>query len=189
MKMLFVLVFFFSLFIVHSFCYITIEIEPDDICQINDILQSIINQNQHHVQLQNQRKTFIRAFIPMLKTFTVSILQMIEITITLVSSNLITTQMEPIILHKQIVINNSSNVETKTISQQENICKQNNYGCNANICWRTCNEKDADNLHQKGQTICFTSASVDKNEHQTCKNNSDCSPCWNCITSCQAVLG
>lgn len=126
-----------SLFSIHG--HITIEIEPEDLNRISEILQTIINEQQLQPII---RSTTRNSIIPVLKKITCSVFQMLGIMLTLVGANFITMKMEPSMLQQT----SDTNISSLALIEPPGICKS-DYGCNANLCWRTCNENDSNDVH------------------------------------------
>lgn len=76
MKVSFIFILLLSSFLIHSNGHITIEIEPDDLHQISEILEAYI-QRKHHQSLT--RSPLRRAIVPLLKTVSSGIVQLFGI--------------------------------------------------------------------------------------------------------------
>lgn len=120
-----------SLFSIHG--HITIEIEPEDLNRISEILQIIINEQQLQPII---RSTTRNSIIPVLKNITCSVFQMLGIMLTLVGANFITMKMEPSMLQQT----SDTNISLLALIEPPGICKS-DYG------WRTCNENDSNDVH------------------------------------------
>lgn len=88
MKVSFIVLLLTIFFIISSFGHITIEIEPNELHQISEILQSFINQQQQQLQPQypSMRNPILRVIGPLIKPVSVGIIQMIGIKLTPVGS-------------------------------------------------------------------------------------------------------
>lgn len=62
------------------------------------------------------------------------------------------------------------------------MCKG-DYGCDRNVCWRSCDRTDA---HGKNRTDswCYTKSKPEAQQYHKCKFPHDCSPCWDCLGVC-----
>lgn len=158
--------------ILHTNGYITIEIEPDDVHQLSDILQMFIENQQIPTRTQYSLR---RNIFSLLKSFSRGIVQLISIMMTLVGVNLITMKMESSIM----LLNQTEQTTTHMFAHRE-ICKH-DFGCTENICWRTCEETNERKAEQKW---CFTSSYPNISNFQPCTYSYECSPCWSCSTSC-----
>lgn len=62
-------------------------------------------------------------------------------------------------------------------------CSRNNFGCIENVCWSNCGPR------LTSADWCFTSNVSDTSPYKkiaACKKDSDCNPCWPCLSSCIA---
>lgn len=185
-----------SLFLLHAEAYIAIELDPEDLDQVADFFQSIIIHNRQQPTENPTRRAIGRY----LKKITFSIFQMMPITTSLVGANLLTVVLEPFVAKKrahQTEINtvkmygsSSSISDVNELQQSENnfksllnsttpgVCNI-DFGCDDNMCWRTCNTGD-----QKKILWCYTASKVNSRKFQYCNHVSECSQCWECIETC-----
>lgn len=173
MKVSLVIIFFLiaSAILSYSNGHITIEIEPNDVHQLSDILQTFIE--NHHVPTR-QRSSLKCVIYHSIKTLSSGIIQLIGIMLSLVGANLLTMKLE----HST----NSVNQIKSPTSMFNEECKH-DFGCTGNICWRTCG--DINNPSEEAaQKICFTSSQPNITNIQRCTYAYECSPCWSCSTPC-----
>lgn len=177
MKVLTVIVFLF--FLVHLLA-LTIEIEPNELNQVSEILQEYIN-TMNLQQLHHRRRFSI---LPFVVSTSKGIIQMVVVMATLVGANLLSIKLEPFVSkHVQVNMTVSSATNT-TLNQTNKTCEHDHdYGCNKNICWRTCNEVSAE-YEKYGIKWCHTSATMNGTTFQPCTVANDCSPCWSCASQC-----
>lgn len=178
MKVSIIIILLLSTFLIHSNGYITIEIEPDDLHRISEILQTHIHQ-QHHQSLT--RSPLRRAIVPLLKTVSSGIVQLFGIMLTLVGANLLTSKLEPVVVMHQTEKLDDINITKPSILLEK--CEH-EYGCDQNICWRTCIDEKSQEKENNGQSWCFTTANQSEPLLQTCEFAYECSPCWECLGSC-----
>lgn len=157
--------FFFVLLTTAAYAeYYTVAIEPEQ-------LQNIIN-HRSPVTLCSGIKNFL-----------LNVLQLIGITASLVSANLITNMFQSS-TPSLFGLNShaSENVSTTLIINPSEMCGiKHQYGCIRDLCWRTCdNHSNATNM----TSWCFTTAHDTVPKYQHCKRTEDCSPCWECLGVC-----
>lgn len=166
---------------------LTIEIEPDELNQVSEILQAFINNHSQQQTYHPLRRSLIkRVIFPLLKTFLRNIVQMFGIMMTLVGANLLSVKWEPMAMGG-VNVNNTSISTSDLITATEMCNSDNDYGCNQNQCWRTCDLDSSDSIKSgKIDSIswCYTYSSVNKGNFKNCDSSEDCSPCWDCLTSC-----
>lgn len=70
----------------------------------------------------------------------------------------------------------------KSFGRKKFNCQQNNFGCLKDKCWTNCGPRiySAD--------WCNTKKNVTSKELVTCEEDTDCSPCWPCASSCTMEL-
>lgn len=170
--LLFIVMLYSSLLLLHSEAFISINIEPDDLDAVSDFFHQIMI-NEQPVLLSEQNHVMKH-----IKKTMYSIIQMVGIMITLIGANVITSMLDsaPYTNQQQqpeILFQNNS-VDIKH-AEKCNI----DFGCNKNICWRSCNV----NVGEK-KMWCYTSPDQRSFRHQKCVNANDCSLCWECIEPC-----
>lgn len=171
--------FFVIVLLLSNFChqhryqtnaYVTIQIEPEDIQNIGDILM----QFQQHRLVINPQSRYVQ-IIPLCKSFSRAILQMMGIMLTLVGANVLTSKLESFTIVPQV-----TNITTLHKIRPSQLCPH-EFGCDGNLCWRTC-----DGEKMIGQSWCYTSKK-NETEFQKCNFSHECSPCWDCLTSCEPI--
>lgn len=154
-----------------TYASITIQIEPDEFQYIGDILMQ--------TYMQQQPKTLSTIGIK-IKSFSKAAfrgtLQMIGIMMTLVGANLLTTKLEPFVRQSELSAKNI------TAINPSEMCKY-DYGCDDNLCWRTC-----DGAEENSLSWCYTTLKQKEPEFQSCKYSHECSPCWACLSDCKATI-
>lgn len=175
MKVSLVIIFFLivSAILSHSNGHITIEIEPNDVHQLSDILQTFIE--NHHLPTR-QRSSLKCVIYHGIKTMSSGIIQLIGIMLSLVGANLLTMKLE----HSMTSVNQIKSPTSMFVHGEE--CKH-DFGCTENICWRTC-EESSNPSGKVDQKICFTSSHSNITNFQRCTYSYECSPCWSCSTPC-----
>lgn len=177
MKLLtvFVLLFLTSSSLYHVSGHIIIHIEPADLHQIGEILVQHMQEQQEHSIIPRSRSSRSVAFIKISQ----SVFQLVGILLTLVGANLLTAKLEPFVVHQ-------ININKPTITPPE-MCN-NDFGCDSNMCWRTCNVVDNVSNEQKKditQSWCYTTSKANYSNYHSCIFSSECSPCWSCVGSCK----
>lgn len=165
----------FSLFYTYSHAHIVIDIEPDELQRVAEILvQSYLSQNF------SPRTVITRNIVlSHIKKITSSTVQLCGIMITLVGANLLTKIFEPSIAPSQYSFADNITSASASIIPSE-LCKR-DFGCDRNVCWRTCGEEMVDGERNKW---CYTSPKSEIRDYQQCVHSYDCSPCWECIGVC-----
>lgn len=124
---------------------------------------------------------------------------MLGIMLTLVGANLLTVQLSPTTTTMTTTTTaiatttttsiasenlNPQKFETiyKNLSISSNKCNMNDFGCNRNLCWRSCVIKK--NADKDYISWCFSTPKESKQNFHYCKNGLDCSPCWECAFPC-----
>lgn len=141
---------------------IVIDMEPEDLQQLGEMLvKSYMKQQKSSTSLSLG-----------LKRFSLGVIQLCGVMFTLVGANLITSKIE--------LFSSTSPPAPPTVVPQK-ICN-NDYGCDNNMCWRTCNATEGD------LSWCFTTPKLkgeEKDEqYHICTYSYECSPCWSCVGSC-----
>lgn len=156
--------------------HISIGIDPEDIEQMSDFLQSIVVNNNNIHSEQTSSGMISRQ---QLKRFSHAILQMIGLFVTLVASNVIT---EKLTYHRQPVQQPNAEIYfRKNISfvDDEQRCNK-EFGCNKNACWRSCYSVEDDGK----KLFCYTSPNPKLREFHHCDYMNECSPSWECLEPC-----
>lgn len=156
--------------------HISIDIEPEEMQRIAEIL--VENYMVHNLTPRPRIGTI--ALVSKIKKIALGVVQLIGITLSLVSANLITSKFERIASPMTI---NNDNI-TAAIVEPMDICDR-DFGCNRNVCWRAC---DSGTDYEKGDSHswCFTTPDPETHNYQQCIYPHDCSPCWECLGSCHS---
>lgn len=165
----------FSLILIQTIAHLTIEIEPEDIAQLSEILQSFITDGGQHITT----RSLSRSVFHFVKLTSCSVVKLIGVMLTLVGANLLTTRMD----HPTIVREIQS--PPKTSPPSEFVCKQ-DIGCTSNLCWRTCDNpvnKQSGGLEPEKKAWCFTAENATATHH-ACTYAYQCSACWQCSRPC-----
>lgn len=153
-----------SLFFVISIvtANIIIDVEDGQLQSIAEILvQNYIENNIPQTGYNNNKNV---------KKFVFASIQLVGITISLVTANLITALFEPSagVVHLNPISEN-------TTLKPSPICDA-DFGCDRGACWRTCGNSS--------NSACFTTSTPTLREFHTCKKSVECSPCWSCVGPC-----
>lgn len=152
---------------------IVIYIEPDELQRVAEILvQSYISQN-----LTPQTGLQRNIVFTYMKKFSYSTVQLVGIMFSLVGANLLTKIFEPNVLPLQSSIIDNDNNNSTSIKPSQ-LCKS-DYGCDRNVCWRSCGKESDDT-----RSWCYTTPNLESRNYQQCIYSYDCSPCWECIGVC-----
>lgn len=180
MKVFIIFVILVATVSLHTYGHITIEIEPNDLGQISDILQNYIVHNP------SGRSLMRNIIISEIKNIVRVVFQLSGLLCTLVAANLLTVKMEPFMQNQtsEMCISSTIPIPPQTKETVLEICHDNDFGCSNNICWRSCNEQSDSNEKKKW---CFTTAIPNGTSFQTCSFSRECSPCWTCVTPCAAA--
>lgn len=180
MKVISVCFVLFFIYVCQLNAHISIQIEPNEIEQISEILQGFILRQHDQQQPPTRRYRLCYMLIPFLKSISRGLTQMVAIMMTLVGANLVTSRMETTFQLNQLSV---ENIPQTSVSTQNEHCK-NEYGCNSNLCWRACGEVDINNNTK--HKLCFT-ARPNGTSFEACAQTLDCSPCWSCLSRCQSI--
>lgn len=167
-----VLIFFATCLFIRVHASITIDIEPEELQQLGEILvQSYLERGIHSIASVNNA-------VFTCKKVSLAIIQLIGIMFTLVGANILTE-----------LLNNANKqrygaplyIENVTNITPTRMC-DNDFGCNRNMCWRTCNVDLTGD--EPMFSWCYTKPDEsDKNLH-SCQEANECSPCWSCFGPC-----
>lgn len=175
------LYFVLFLYVCQTKAHITIQIEPSQISKICEIIHALIHQNQIEMH-PSSRFRLCLSVLPYVKSMMRGLVQMFGIMMTLVGANLITSRMKASLTNNQL---NAIAIPHPAVTMQMDICK-NAYGCNSNLCWRTCGQANDTNKNAK-QKLCITTK-PNGTSYETCEQAHQCSPCWSCLSRCQEQI-
>lgn len=168
-----------SSFSLHLNGQVTINIEPDDVQQISEVFQRIMYRSHPSTRISPVRCSLI----PLLKKITLNLFQMCGVMMTLFGANILTVKYE---YSRKMDYSSLTYTNIKSKLSPPEFCKH-DFGCNDNLCWRTCEEPIDGNVNaneEYGDKWCYTTPMSNRTYYQPCKENNDCSPCWGCITPC-----
>lgn len=149
---------------------IAINIDSDELQRIAEVLvESYLANN---LGQYNPRRSVI---LSGLRKIAKSSVQYIAIMFSLVGANILTKMFESA-YQPQIILSerNSSVIESEKCPHD--------FGCHHNVCWRTCDENE---IETKMDSWCYASPTPDNRQYKECMDATDCSPCWDCIHTCQ----
>lgn len=186
---------FSSIILLQSEAYIAINIDPEDLERVSEFFHSIILSEQAQTIMPRERHV-IRM---MLKKTIFGVIQLFGVMMSLVGATIISStllQDLPALQPNQMQQpqqppqqppqkpQHPQHSQQPQQLQQPKIdvlnCNNNNmdYGCNRNICWKSCFAKD-----DHGKNLwCYTAPKL-RQFHQ-CNSSSNCSLCWDCIEAC-----
>lgn len=156
---------------------ILIDMEPEEIQRLGQILvQAYIKQEASTTAMSKMKRV------------TTNVLKLSALMFTLVGANILTTKFELLIFRSGVQMNTSTHVLPPINITQPDLCVDNDYGCDDNMCWRTCKEFiDSDSEHvdsEKDIAWCFTTPNRKEKHYHHCVYTHECSPCWSCLGSC-----
>lgn len=167
----------FSLFFTYSHAHIVIDIEPDELQRVAEILvQSYLTRNLTPRTVLTRNIVF-----SCIKKVSSSAVQLFGIMMTLVGANLLTKIFEPSVISPQFLF--ADNNVTSILPDE--FCKR-DFGCDHNLCWRTCGDELGVHEKNKPQSWCYTAPKTELRNYQQCIHSHECSPCWECIGVCHA---
>lgn len=157
---------------------IIIDIEPDEIPRFSEILV------EKYLEQVILNATPQKNIAYLCKKASIAIIQLIGIMFTLVGANVLTEMINIAGKQQQQQQQYIPIIDNVTDSLPTEKCV-NDFGCNRNMCWRTCNVESTDN---EMFSWCFTKPpSKNVNNVQSCTDAKDCSPCWSCFSQCHTI--
>lgn len=172
-------------FIMQSQAHISIQMGPEDIDGVGEFFESLMWNRQEQYPIRSMRCVLLK------KVF-FGCIQMGGIMLTLVSANLLTVQLSPTttetvaVQHQQHIEMFDKNLTAITIHHKFETCDMDEYGCNRNLCWKTCTVKViGDNNYT---SWCFSKPKQNKHKFHFCKDALECSPCWECSGPCMGQV-
>lgn len=155
---------------------ITIDMHPEELQSIGAVL---VESYMRHNLIQRQ-ETVTRMIFNKMGKFLAGLLQMLSITTSLIAANIFTPYFQlgsqPII---DTTIGMQKNVKITSTPATIDQCP-NDFGCERNLCWRTCDQK----FNVTKDAWCYTSPTPQNRKHTHCTSHLECSPCWECISVC-----
>lgn len=174
---------FVIFFIVSSFVnvqsHIVIDIDPSELQSIGEVL---VESYFHHNLIQRQ-VSLPQTIFSKIVNFSFCVLKLIGVTASLIAANLFTP-----LFQSFSTTNNALNTIThvqynKSTIVPSKICP-NDFGCDRNVCWRTCDKGE----NEKHVSWCFTTSKPGSNKYAQCINSQDCSGCWECLGQCHSKI-
>lgn len=158
---------------------IVVDIDPEELQRVAEILvESYISQN---IYPQTRGNAIRNNLISVVKKVSLNVLQLIGLMLTLVGANLLTQSFESSAV-PQVLINDIDNRTSFTPSETH----FREYGCDNNVCWRTCGEKL--NRSEENKQWCYSSPKPELRKYQECLYLHECSPWWECIGVCHSPI-
>lgn len=166
--------------------HVIVQIEPEDVQRFADILMQIhggdIGIHPQQLVIQSRTTKSVCSLL-MIRKISQSVIQLVGIMLTLVGANLLTTKLEShAVVQPQMTMENITGPK----KLQLKLC-QHEYGCDQNMCWRTCGGTTEQEEVEK-QSWCYTKSSSKKDEYQMCNLSTECSPCFECLGPCKSSL-
>lgn len=96
-----------------------------------------------------------------------------NLTASLICAGIITP-----ILHENYFHSNTVKSEPEAVASVLTKKCAHDFGCERNICWRTCHSAT------KKNAWCYTSPDIKHHKYQQCFYAHQCSPCWECLGPC-----
>lgn len=140
-KMLFskVLIVVLTLCIIINHAQVLINIEPEELQRIGEIVVT------HYFRESDigQSKSMLKTILLNCKKISTSLIQLIGIMLSLVGANLLASMLET---YSNSKLNISSTITTMKICN-------NDFGCNKNLCWRSCDNESDEKRKQGGTSL------------------------------------
>lgn len=134
------------------------------------------------IEPQEVRRTKNQLIISKCYEFSIAVSQYIGVTVSLVAANLITAMLET----KPISIMQTYTPSKNNIIKPSSRTCKNEFGCDDNICWRSCPAETDDHKKNGSFSWCFASPNPNNHKFEHCDHNYECSPCWSCLGACQS---
>lgn len=192
-----------SLFLYQTDALINVNLNPLDLDRVGDFFENIMFNNHYQALMQPPS----RVIHPLRKKVAYGTIQLLDVMLTIVSSNLLTTKLQPyvgeseaeIIVHVkslppvqcechchcpqkqqqiQEIKQKQQQFEELLLASYTNNVKD--YGCNSNMCWRACFTEN----HDAKTPWCFSSPTTTERKYHSCMDASECSPFWECLETC-----
>lgn len=174
-----------------TYGHVTIQIEPEDLQRFADIL---IHMGDIQPLIRSTAMTPTRSSrtLSTIKGISRSVLQIMGLMFTLVGANLLSTKFEPFVTSKFEFVAEvqSQQLPTTNVTKPEmlhsEICDH-VFGCDENICWRTCGGETSDE-EILTKAWCHTTSKSDEIDYKKCDFDHECSPCWECLGQCKSTF-
>lgn len=165
------------LFFANMHAHFTIEIEPSELQSIGQVL---VESYFHHNLIQ-RKPSIQNSILVHIKKCSLSFFQLVGITASLVGANILT----PLFQEKfEFTLTTTATQRANSTVAPSKICPH-DFGCDRNICWRTCNRSEKEN---DVFTWCYTKSSPDSHKYVQCTHPHDCSACWDCLGRCHSKV-
>lgn len=151
--------------------HIAIDMDPIELQSIGEVLVESYFRNNLIQRSQSIGNSMLNVF----QKCMCSLFQFIGITCSLVGANVLTLML-------QQHFDTPSTVNGTIIPPK--MCNH-DFGCDDNVCWRTCNENAND---ATGSAWCYTTPNTKQRKYQQCLHPSDCSGCWECLGHCNSYV-
>lgn len=208
-KIIIILLFFF---VHHASAHIytngrlRINFDSDDLERIG---MAVVEAYFHRNLIRRSRfnLTNSHAFWVYTRKISINILQLLGITISLVSANILTSIYQQNIIHfatqqnfthmtsvtsaipespatqPRILLNDINKWNNNdTCAGPSQLCPY-NFGCDNNLCWRSC-KVESKNSNANVKVFCYTTANPITKKLQQCVHLNDCSSCFHCVGLC-----
>lgn len=167
--------------VISSQTSIVVDIEPEELQRVAEILvESYIS---HNLSPQINRNAMRTNIFSIVKKVSLNIVQLVGIMLSLVGANLLTKMFEPSAA-PQVLTNDISNSNITSFAPSETHFRD--YGCDNNVCWRTCGEKFEKS--EKNKQWCYSSPKPELHKYQECIYLHECSPWWECLGICHSSI-
>lgn len=161
----------FAAFYTITLAHIVLEMNPDELQRIAEILAE--NYLTHN--LRPQPITISAQF----KKVSVYALQLLGVTISLVSANILSSAiLDPPSSPQMLITNNVTSIAPAQMCNRD-------FGCIRNVCWRACDESTG-RKQNRTASWCWTTANTEARKYKQCIDHHDCSPCWECLGQCHS---
>lgn len=167
--------------------HIAIDIEPEEMQRIAEIL--VENYLTHNL---SPHTTLTRnGFFLRIKKVSICAVQLIGITVSLVSANLLTSILDPFVVPPttMAIASNVNNITASAYTPTPSQLCNREFGCDRNVCWRSCDAGSSVHLKNSThvmQSWCYTTPNQNARKYQQCIYPHDCSPCWECLGECNS---
>lgn len=158
---------------------IQIDMEPDE---LQEFLQGRLSGRP--ITTITPRSSSVAA--KHVKRLMLGLIQMVGIMLTLVGANLLTALFEPSLLLNGQCVDKNVTVFLPSIAPSQ-LCEY-DFGCDRNLCWRTCGAGSDNNGKNDAHSWCYTAAKTESHNYQQCIYSHDCSPCWECLGACHSQV-
>lgn len=153
--------------------HILIDISPMELQSIGEVL---VESYLHHNLIQ-RKPSIGNTMLSVVQKCACQLFQFIGITCSLVGANILTSMLQQSADAPTATTFNSSLVPSK-------LCNH-DYGCDDNVCWRSCK---SNGKSTEDAAWCYSTPDPKLRKYQQCLYQHDCSPCWECLGTCNAYV-